>query len=443
VEIRKHLGWEYGEFEIPSKVYDIFGAHAAQGAAAEKEWNMLWVEYQQKEPALAAQFERAVLEQKLPEGWADALPTYSPSEKGKATRVNSQECINGLASVLPEFMGGSADLASSTLTLMRTTGDFAKNQYASKNMRFGVREFGMGAIANAMSLSKTGMVPYCSTFLVFTDYMRHAIRMSAMSQAGTIFVMTHDSIALGEDGPTHQPVETIPSLRLIPDLVVMRPADGNETAGAYKIAVERSKLDSLPTLLCLSRQALPNLEKSSVDNVAKGAYPVLECDDPELILVATGSEVSLCMDAAKEMSDTKVRVVSMPSVEVFREQPKSYREELLPKEVPKLSVECAVTTGWAEWTNAHIGVNTFGASAPGGTCMDKFGFNVPNVVRCARRCLAGETGVLSERAPGRHNSSSRGLKRPVLTHQGSESKIRNEKESDAEEKEESDPLTGA
>lgn len=334
-------------------------------------------------------------------------------------------------------MGGSADLASSTMSHMKATGDFAKNQYAEKNMRFGVREFGMGAIANAMSLSKTGMVPYCSTFLVFTDYMRHAIRMAAMCQAGTIFVMTHDSIALGEDGPTHQPVETIPSLRLIPDLVVMRPADGNETAGAYKIAVERSKLDSLPTLLCLSRQALPNLEKSSIQNVAKGAYSVLECDDPELILVATGSEVSLCMDAAKEMSDKKVRVVSMPSVEIFREQPKSYKDELLPKEVPKLSVECAVTTGWQEWTNAHIGVNTFGASAPGGTCMDKFGFNVPNVVKCAMRCLVGETGVLSERAPGRHRkifsvSSTRSQKVPELTHEGSDVKIRKETDLDAE-----------
>jgi transketolase len=281
------------------------------------------------------------------------------------------------------------------MTLMKSTGDFAKDQYAEKNMRFGIREFGMGAIANAMSLSKTGMVPYCATFLIFTDYMRNAIRMSALSQAGTIFVMTHDSIAVGEDGPTHQPVETIPSLRLIPDLVVMRPADGNETSGAYKIAVERSKIDSMPTLLCLSRQVLPNLEKSSIDNVAKGAYSVVECDDPELILVATGSEVSLCVDAAKEMSGKKVRVVSMPSVEIFRSQPKSYKEALLPKKVPKMSVETAVTTGWEEWTDAHVGINTFGASAPGDTCLDKFGFNVPNVVKCAEQCLKGETGVLS------------------------------------------------
>jgi len=395
VEVRKQLGWKYGEFEVPDSVYDTFKAHAAKGATAEKEWNAVWDEYQKKEPELAAQFQRAVLDRKLPEGWVDALPKYSPDEKGKATRINSQECLNGLASVLPEFMGGSADLAPSNMTLMKSTGDFAKDQYAEKNMRFGIREFGMGAIANAMSLSKTGMVPYCATFLIFTDYMRNAIRMAALSQAGTIFVMTHDSIAVGEDGPTHQPVETIPSLRLIPDLVVMRPADGNETSGAYKIAVERSKIDSMPTLLCLSRQVLPNLEKSSIDNVAKGAYPVVECDDPELILVATGSEVSLCVDAAKEMSGKKVRVVSMPSAEIFRSQPESYKQALLPKKVPKMSVETAVTTGWGEFTDAHVGINTFGASAPGDTCLDKFGFNVPNVVKCAEQCLKGETGVLS------------------------------------------------
>merc|ERR1712151_1349655 len=282
------------------------------------------------------------------------------------------------------------------MTFLKCSGKFSKGHYAERNMMFGVREFGMAAMANAISLHKTGLVAYCATFTVFTDYMRGAIRLAALSQSGTIFVTTHDSIAVGEDGPTHQPIETIPSLRLIPDRVVMRPADGNETAGAYKIAVERSKIDSMPTLLCLSRQALPNLEKSSIENVAKGAYAVLECDSPEVILVATGSEVSLCIDAAKEMSDTKVRVVSMPSVELFRSQPKSYKEALLPKSVPKLSVETAVTTGWEEWADAHVGINTWGASAPGGTCLDKFGFNVPNVVKCAKQCQSGETGVLSD-----------------------------------------------
>jgi len=269
-------------------------------------------------------------------------------------------------------------------------------------MRFGVREFGMGAIANALSLHNTGLVPYCATFTIFTDFMRNAIRIAALSQAGTIFVTTHDSVALGEDGPTHQPIETVPSLRMIPDLTVFRPADGNETAGAYKYAVERSKKESRPTMMAFSRQALPTLEKSSIENTCKGAYAALECDSPELIIVATGSEVALAMDVAKEMSGKKVRVVSMPSCEVFRAQPDSYKESLLPKKVPKLSVEAAVTHGWGEFTDAHVGINVFGASAPGGTCMDKFGLNVANVVKCAERCLSGETGTLSDGSQAKH-----------------------------------------
>merc|ERR1719230_2147189 len=269
-------------------------------------------------------------------------------------------------------------------------------------MRFGIREFGMGAICNGVARDKTGLIPYCATFTIFSDYMRNAIRLSALAQCGTIFVTTHDSIAVGEDGPTHQPIETIPSLRMIPDLTVMRPADCNETSGAYKVAVEKSKVQSMPTFLALTRQALPNLPNSSIENVEKGAYAVVECDAPELILVATGSEVSLCVDAAKEMDGKKIRVVSMPSWELFKAQPVSYREALLPKGVPTMSVEAAVTMGWDEFADAFVGINVFGASAPGGTCMDKFGFNVPNVVACAEKCLKGEKGVLSDGSQGKH-----------------------------------------
>mmetsp|Transcript_5851 Transcript_5851/g.13063 ORF Transcript_5851/g.13063 Transcript_5851/m.13063 type:complete len:782 (-) Transcript_5851:127-2472(-) len=399
---RKQLDWKYDVFEVPQGAYDTFRAHASKGAQKEEEWNKLWAEYQEKEPELAAQFKRAVMDKKLPDGWVEALPKYSADDKGKATRINSQDCLNALAPIMPELIGGSADLAPSNMTLMKCTGDYAKGQYAERNMRFGIREFGMGAMCNAMSLDSTGLVPYCATFLIFTDYMRGAIRIAALSQAGTIFVMTHDSIAVGEDGPTHQPIETIPSLRLIPDLVVMRPADGNETSGAYKYAVERSKFDSRPTLLCLSRQVLPNLELSSIANVEKGAYACLECADPEIILVSTGSEVSLCMDAAKAMDGKKVRVVSMPSWEVFRGQSASYKEELLPANVPKLSVEAAHTMGWSEFSDAHVGVNVFGASAPGGTCLDKFGFNVDNVVSCAEKCMGGAKGVLSDGSQAKH-----------------------------------------
>merc|ERR1719333_1854844 len=401
VEVRKQLGWKYGEFEVPDSVYDTFKAHAAKGATAEKEWNAVWEEYQKKEPELAAQFQRAVIDRKLPENWSDALPKLTEEDKGKATRLHSQDCLNALANVMPELVGGSADLAPSNMTLMKCTGDFLKESYEGRNMRFGIREFGMGAVANAVSLHKTGLVPYCATFTIFTDYMRNAIRLAALAQCGTIFVTTHDSIAVGEDGPTHQPIETIPSLRMIPDLTVMRPADANETSGAYKVAFELSKYKSMPTFMALTRQAVPNLPNSSIANVEKGAYAVIEEPDPELILIGTGSEVGLCVDAAKEMGK-KVRVVSMPSWELYRDQPLSYKNSLLPKDVPKMSVEAAITMGWGEWADAFVGINCFGASAPGDICMDKFGFNVPNVVACAERCLKAEQGVLSDGSQGKH-----------------------------------------
>jgi transketolase len=224
--------------------------------------------------------------------------------------------------------------------------------------------------------------------------MRNALRMSALSRAGTIFVMTHDSIAVGEDGPTHQPIETVTSLRMIPDLMVIRPADGNETAGAYKVAMERSKNESMPTVLCLSRQALPNLCDNR-DKVEKGAYTVIEEADAELILIGTGSELTLCVEAAAKMSQ-KVRVVSMPSWELFDMQSAEYKESVLPKAVPKMSVEAGVTMGWGTYSDAQVGINCFGASAPGGVCMDKFGFSVENIVACGERCLEGERGPLSD-----------------------------------------------
>mmetsp|Transcript_48692 Transcript_48692/g.89814 ORF Transcript_48692/g.89814 Transcript_48692/m.89814 type:complete len:777 (-) Transcript_48692:118-2448(-) len=399
---REQLGYKYGEFEVPDTVYDVFRAHAKKGKKTQESWNDLWAKYQKAEPELAAQFKRVVMDKKLPEGWVDALPKASPEDDGKATRLWSQDCLNALAPVMPELIGGSADLTTSNMTLMKCTGDFLKESYDGRNMRFGIREFGMGAIANAVSLHNTGLVPYCATFTIFSDYMRNAIRLSALAKCGTIFVTTHDSIAVGEDGPTHQPIETIPSLRAIPDLIVIRPADCNETSGAYKIAVERSKSESMPTFMALTRQALPNVPNSSIENVEKGAYEVTDCADPEVILIGTGSEVSVCMDAAKELDGKKVRVVSMPCWELFRAQSAEYKEKILPKDVPKLSVEAAITMGWDEFADGFVGINTFGASAPGGTCMDKFGFNASNVASCAERLLKGETGVLSDGSQGSH-----------------------------------------
>merc|ERR1711933_665054 len=275
--------------------YNVFKAHAIKGAQQQERWNALWAEYKESEPELAKQFQRVVVDNKLPEGWDKALPKCTPADKGKATRLWSGDCLNALAANLPELIGGSADLAPSNMTLMKCTGDFLKGSYEGRNMRFGIREFGMGAVANAISLDKTGLVPYCATFTIFSDYMRNAIRLSALSQSGTIFVTTHDSIAVGEDGPTHQPIETIPSLRMIPDLTVIRPADGNETSGAYKVAMEKSKLDSMPTFLAFTRQALPNLPNSSIENARKGAYAVIECADPDIVLIGTGSEVGVCV----------------------------------------------------------------------------------------------------------------------------------------------------
>lgn len=401
---RESLGWTHGEFEVPPNVYEVFRAHAKEGGARQAEWNKLWAKYQEQEPELAKQFQRVVIENKLPEGWADKLPKLTPADKSKATRLWSQDCLNAIAEVCPELVGGSADLAPSNMTLMKCSGDFLQGSYAGRNFRFGIREFGMGAVSNGLSLHKTGLMPYCATFTIFTDYMRNSIRLAALAKCGTIFVTTHDSIAVGEDGPTHQPIETVPSLRMIPDLVVIRPADGNETSGAYKVAVERSKLESRPTLMALSRQTLPNLPNSSIANVERGAYAVVESADPDIILIGTGSEVSVCMEAAKQLEakGKAVRVVSMPSWELFRAQPQDYKDKVLPKVVPKLSVEAAVTMGWGEWADGFVGIDVFGASAPGDTCMDKFGFNAPNVVACAERCMAGATGVLSDGSQAKH-----------------------------------------
>ncbi|PSR15554.1 transketolase [filamentous cyanobacterium CCP3] len=387
---RENLGWSLGDFEVPEDALSHMRKAIERGASLEAEWEETLATYRTKYAAEAAEFER-MLSGTLPEGWADALPTYTPEDKALATRKNSEVTLNALAPAIPELIGGSADLTHSNLTELKISGSFQKGAYENRNLRFGVREHGMGAICNGIALHNSGLIPYCATFLVFADYMRAAIRLSALSQAGVIYVMTHDSIGLGEDGPTHQPVETIASLRAIPNLIVIRPADGTETSGAYKIAVEHRKT---PTLMAFSRQNLPNLPGSSIEGVAKGAYIVDDCDGtPDLILIGTGSEVSLCVDAAKELrtAGTKVRVVSMPSWELFDAQDAAYQESVLPKAVTKrLAVEAGITMGWCRYVGAEgdvVGVDRFGASAPGGLVMEKFGFTVENVVSKAKALL--------------------------------------------------------
>ncbi len=390
---RHNLNWQYEPFVVSEDVLKHTRKAIERGAAYEAEWNKAFEAYKAKYPELAAEFER-YLSGKLPDGWDKVLPTYTPQDKGVATRKHSEICLNKLATVLPELIGGSADLTHSNLTELKGKGDFQKGQYQNPNIHFGVREHAMGAICNGIALHRSGLIPYGATFLVFTDYMRPAIRLSALSNAGVIWVMTHDSIGQGEDGPTHQPIETLASLRAIPKLTVIRPADGNETSGAYKVAVERAK-QHLPTLLAFTRQNVPNLAGTSIEGVTKGGYTVVDSEGtPDLILIGTGSELGLCIAAAEKLiaEGKKVRVVSLPSWELFEAQDAAYRESILPKAVTKrLAVEAGTSFGWHKYVGTEgdtISIDgRFGASAPGAVCMEKFGFSVDNVLAKARKLL--------------------------------------------------------
>lgn len=389
---RKELGWNYEPFVVPEEVYNHFHKAIERGASLQAEWEETFATYKTKYPAEAEEFENQIAG-KLPENWADCLPSYTPEDKPLASRKHSEICLNAIAPVLPQLIGGSADLTHSNLTEIHCSGDFQKGAYANRNIHFGVREHAMGAICNGIALHNSGLIPYGATFLVFSDYMRNSIRLSALSGAKVIWVMTHDSIALGEDGPTHQPIEHLMSLRMIPNLLVFRPADGNETSGAYKVAIEA---DKTPSLMALTRQNLPNLAGSSMEAVAKGGY-VVACgfapEELDLIFIGTGSEVALCLDAAEKLKAEgfKVRVVSMPCVELFEQQDEAYKESVLPKSVKKrISVEAGVTYGWERFVGDEgicIGINTFGASAPGNVVMEKFGFTVDNLVAQGKKIL--------------------------------------------------------
>jgi transketolase len=389
---RQNLGWEHEPFVIPQDALAHFRKAVDRGANYEAEWNKSFAAYKAKYSQEAAELDN-YLNRKLPEGWHKVLPTYTPADKAVASRKHSEICLNALAPVLPQLIGGSADLTHSNLTELKGAGDFQKGTYGNRNLRFGVREHGMGAICNGIALHNTGLIPYCATFLVFADYMRAAIRLSALSEAGVIYVMTHDSVALGEDGPTHQPVETIASLRAIPNLTVFRPADGTETSGAYKVAIENA-VENRPTLLALSRQNLPNLAGSSIEGVAKGAYIVSDdTGTPDIILIGTGSEVNLCVESAAKLraEGKKVRVISMPSWELFDAQSPEYRESILPKAVTKrLAVEAASSFGWHRYLGsdgAMVSIDRFGVSAPGGIALEKFGYTIDNVVAKAKEVL--------------------------------------------------------
>ena len=384
---RQNLGWNYGEFEVPQESYDQWRKAIERGAAAEATWNATLADYRSKYPTEAAQFERQ-LRGELPQGWDANLPSYTPDDKGVATRMHSYNCLNAIGPNLPELIGGSADLTHSNLTDIKGESGFQKGAEGNRYLHFGVREHAMGAILNGLAYHGSGLVPYGGTFCVFAGYMVGAMRLSALSELGVIYVLTHDSIGLGEDGPTHQPIETLASLRSIPNMLVIRPGDGNETSGAYKVAVANRHR---PTVLFLSRQAMANQANSNADHVAKGGY-ILEDSNgaPDLILIGTGTELDLCVKAAAQLraEGKNVRVVSMPCVDLFEEQDAAYRESVLPAACRKrLVVEASSSFGWHKYTGFEgdtVSIDRFGASAPGPLLMEKFGFTVENVVAKAK-----------------------------------------------------------
>ncbi|WJX49327.1 transketolase [Trifolium repens] len=389
---RNNLGWPYEPFHVPEDVKKHWSRHIPEGAALESEWNAKFSAYEKKYKEEATVL-KSIISGELPSGWEKALPTYTPEVPADATRNLSQTNLNALAKVLPGLLGGSADLASSNMTLLKAYGNFQSETPAERNVRFGVREHGMGAICNGIALHSPGLIPYCATFFVFTDYMRGAIRLSALSEAGVIYVMTHDSIGLGEDGPTHQPIEHLASFRAMPNILMLRPADGNETAGAYKVAVLNRKR---PSILALSRQKLPNLPGTSIEGVGKGGYIVSDNstgNKPDVILIGTGSELEIAYYAAEDLrkEGKAVRVVSFVSWELFDEQSDAYKESVLPGAVSaRVSIEAGSTFGWEKIVGSKgkaIGIDRFGASAPAGRIYKEFGITKEAVIAEAKELI--------------------------------------------------------
>ena len=384
---KDNLGWpKEPRFFIPEDVLAFFRQAVERGQELESAWNQKLASFKQANPEKGADLERR-LAGKLPKGWQKSLPTFSADPKGMSTRVASGKTLNALAPCLPELLGGSADLAPSNNTKLDGLPDFQKDSPQGRNFHFGVREHVMGAALNGMTLFG-GLIPYGGTFLIFSDYMKPAIRIAAISHIPSIFVYTHDSIGLGEDGPTHQPIEQLAMLRATPNLTVIRPADANETAQAWKIAIENRHG---PTALALTRQNLPMLPVGQIANLSRGAYVLKDFGKkPELILMASGSEVSLILEAAQKLADKgrSVRVVSFPSWELFEQQDAKYRESVLPKKVTaRLAVEAASGLGWERYASTVICMESYGASAPYKILFEKFGFTVENVIARAKLLL--------------------------------------------------------
>ncbi|HAP5667915.1 transketolase [Enterococcus faecalis] len=379
-------GWEYPDFTVPEEVAARFKETMIdEGQKAEAAWNEMFKNYEHAHPELAKQFKEAFANQ-LPEGWEQELPKYELGTSA-ASRVTSKETIQAISKVVPSFWGGSADLSASNNTMVAAEKDFEPGQYEGRNIWFGVREFAMAAAMNGIQLHGGSHV-YGGTFFVFTDYLRPAIRLAALQKVPVTYVLTHDSVAVGEDGPTHEPIEQLASVRCIPNIHVIRPADGNETVAAWKIAMTSTET---PTILVLSRQNLPVLEgtlEHASDSVQKGAYVLSpqKGEQPAGILIATGSEVNLAVEAQAKLAEEgiDVSVVSMPSFDLFEKQSAEYKESVLPKAVTKrVAIEAAASFGWERYVGTEgktITIDHFGASAPGGLVLEKFGFTPENVV---------------------------------------------------------------
>ncbi|MGH7858327.1 MAG: transketolase-like TK C-terminal-containing protein, partial [Candidatus Binatia bacterium] len=396
-DAKRFFGWpEDAQFLVPEGVYEHFAAGiGARGREGREAWEAGVEAYRAEHPELAGEIE-AMQRRELPDGWDADIPTFRPDEAGLASRDSSGQVLNAVAQRVPWLLGGSADLAPSTKTRLTfpEAGDFTAASYAGRNFHFGIREHAMGSILNGLSLSKVR--PYGSGFLIFSDYGRAPIRLAAIMEIPVIYVFTHDSIGVGEDGPTHQPIEQLASLRAIPGLITIRPGDSNEVVEAWRLVMQ---LRHEPAVLVLTRQALPTLDRTKyapASGLARGAYVLADAPggQPEVLLLATGSEVSLCVEAYEKLAaeGVKARVVSMPSWELFEHQSAEYRATVIPPSVTaRVSVEQAATFGWHQYVGpggTAIGMRTFGASAPLKELQKKFGFTVENVIAAAKVELA-------------------------------------------------------
>ncbi|KAI8594016.1 Transketolase, thiamine diphosphate binding domain-containing protein [Geranomyces variabilis] len=391
VEVKKKFGFNPEEkFHIPQEVYDFYHKLAKKGSDASEAWDKLFANYAKEFPDLHAELTRR-MNNKLPDGLLAALPRYTPKDAPIATRKLSETVLNKIAPILPELIGGSADLTGSNLTRWKGAEDFQPpstklGTYAGRYIRFGVREHGMAAICNGIA-AYGASIPFGATFFNFISYALGAVRLSALSHEQVLYIMTHDSIGLGEDGPTHQPIETLAEMRAMPNILNFRPADGNETSGSYLVALEAR---DRPSVLILTRQNLPHLEGSEIEKVRKGAYVLQDQEKAEICFVATGSEVSLAVDTAAELAKEgiKARVVSMPCWELFEEQSLEYKMSVFPDGLPVISIEAMSTFGWDRWAHVCIGIDSFGASGPYKDLYKKFGLVPEVIVQKAKKTLA-------------------------------------------------------